>query len=252
MGCGWTAPKHRLPPGHRHRSHQRRIARRPPFRHSLLERPARHAASVSPASAAVTITVPPCRPTALARRPPHHRRLRGQNLSELRHPRRHPRRPRLHRHRRNLRPLHGSLRPGRPANRSMGDTLHSPAGEHVLFHLKLHALDGAIPELIIDGNKQPFADQTSAEASGSEYTFDYASDGQRHWIRVNVRSTDGKLLLLAILSTSTSKPPLQQKADQEGSGPLPTYLAEIKPVIVAHEITASWETSNLPPRLRPG
>jgi hypothetical protein len=81
-------------------------------------------------------------------------------------------------------------------NASMGDTLHSPAGEHVLFHLKLRSLDGAVPELIVDGNIKKFTDYSSAQASGSEYTFDYVSDGQRHWLRADVRSTDGKLLLL--------------------------------------------------------
>lgn len=81
-------------------------------------------------------------------------------------------------------------------NASMGDMLHVPTGEHVLFHLKLHALDGAIPELIIDGNKQSFTEQSSAQASAAEYTFYYVSDGQRHWIRANVRSAEGKLLLL--------------------------------------------------------
>jgi len=81
-------------------------------------------------------------------------------------------------------------------NASMGDTLRSPTGEHVLFHLKLHSLDDAVPELIVDGNIEKFTDHSSADGGGSEYTFSYVSDGQRHWLRVNVRSADGKLLLL--------------------------------------------------------
>jgi hypothetical protein len=81
-------------------------------------------------------------------------------------------------------------------NASMGDALHYPTGEHVLFHLKLRSLDSAVPELIVDGKIEDFTDHSSAQASGKECAFDYVSDGQRHWIRANVCSTDGKLLLL--------------------------------------------------------
>ena len=67
---------------------------------------------------------------------------------------------------------------------------------HVLFRLKLKSLDNAVPEWIVDGNVQTAVDRSSTHPSGDEHTFDYVSDGQHHWIRVNVRSTDGKLLLL--------------------------------------------------------
>ncbi len=78
---------------------------------------------------------------------------------------------------------------------AMGDNLRVSSGEHVRLHLKLVSLPGAVPELIIDGEVKSLPDNSSTP-EGTEHTFDYVSDGQRHWIRVNVRSSDGKLLLL--------------------------------------------------------
>lgn len=79
---------------------------------------------------------------------------------------------------------------------TMGDNLHVSSGQHVDLHLKLLSLPGAIAELLVDGEVKSLPRDSSAPDGGSDYTFDYMSDGQRHWIRVNVRSADGKLLLL--------------------------------------------------------
>jgi hypothetical protein len=64
------------------------------------------------------------------------------------------------------------------------------------LHLKLISLPDALPELIVDGDVKSWPGNSSTLDGASDYTFDCKSDGLRHWIRVNVRSADGKLLLL--------------------------------------------------------
>ena len=78
---------------------------------------------------------------------------------------------------------------------AMGDNLRVSSGEHVRLHLKLVSLPEAHPEMLVDGEIKSLQEDSSTPES-SEHTFDYVSDGQRHWIRVNVRAADGKLLLL--------------------------------------------------------
>jgi hypothetical protein len=79
---------------------------------------------------------------------------------------------------------------------TMGDNLHVFSGQFVDLHLKLLSLPGAIAELLVDGAVKSLPRDSSAPDGGSAYTFHYMSDGRRHWIRANVRSADGKLLLL--------------------------------------------------------
>jgi hypothetical protein len=79
---------------------------------------------------------------------------------------------------------------------SMGDALQVPSGQSVHFTIKMTALAGAHPEVLCDG--APLTAENSAPAQTDEETktFRYASDGERHWIRVNIRSAKGALLIL--------------------------------------------------------
>lgn len=78
-------------------------------------------------------------------------------------------------------------------NRSaeMGDNLAAPAGERVHFILTASAPQGSRAEILVDG--QPW--QPSVHAALSQ-SFDWPSDGKRHWIRANVRGQAGELLLV--------------------------------------------------------
>jgi hypothetical protein len=71
----------------------------------------------------------------------------------------------------------------------MGDILKVPAGETVQFNIRMVDLTGAHPEIVHDTPEQLL---TNEAMNG----FAYKSDGKRHWFRVNVRSADGRLLIV--------------------------------------------------------
>jgi hypothetical protein len=78
----------------------------------------------------------------------------------------------------------------------MGDTLHAPA--RAVVHVTMHAtaLANAHAEIIVDG--QPIQPKSDMSIHGTTQTlsFDWRSDGKRHWIRANVRGADGSLLVV--------------------------------------------------------
>lgn len=78
---------------------------------------------------------------------------------------------------------------------SMGDSIHSLAGGKVHFIVKMIALEGGYPEIIQDGQSTTLLDKSASSADETR-SFDYGSDGKRHWFRVNVRSSDGSLLIV--------------------------------------------------------
>jgi hypothetical protein len=72
---------------------------------------------------------------------------------------------------------------------TMGDNLKAPEGQTVHFTLKMLNLQGSYPEIVHDEPK--------TLTFGEDMTsFDYLSDGKRHWFRANVRATDGRMLIL--------------------------------------------------------
>jgi hypothetical protein len=78
----------------------------------------------------------------------------------------------------------------------VGDNLRTGAGEELSFSvLVVGAANGQV-EVIRDGN--PVALLTDAYLKSADETlrFSVKSDGQRHWLRVNVRGADGMLLAL--------------------------------------------------------
>jgi hypothetical protein len=82
------------------------------------------------------------------------------------------------------------------AEAHMGDTLSSQSGSTVGFEIRTENLSGARVEVIEDGRiLQPEADLSIRQTSQT-LRFDWHSDGGRHWLRVNVRDADGKLLLV--------------------------------------------------------
>jgi predicted metal-dependent phosphoesterase TrpH len=79
-------------------------------------------------------------------------------------------------------------------NAMMGDVLKAPAGTKVQFVLTMTNLTGARAEVVRDGAARGLGDVTQTAKEMRE--FDEDSDGGRHWVRVNVRGADGKLLVL--------------------------------------------------------
>jgi hypothetical protein len=79
----------------------------------------------------------------------------------------------------------------------MGDTLDAERGEAI--HLSVHARNvaGGLLELIQDGQpltSKEFVDRTINASDTNSY--DWISDGARHWLRIGVRTPPGKLVLI--------------------------------------------------------
>jgi hypothetical protein len=77
----------------------------------------------------------------------------------------------------------------------MGDAIHAAAGQKLRFTVTAEAPAGALAQIILDGKPwQPGVD-LSVHGKWAQ-SFDWPSDGRRHWLRANVRAADGSLLLV--------------------------------------------------------
>ena len=79
---------------------------------------------------------------------------------------------------------------------SMGDSINAAARQKMDFTLRMVALQDAYPEVVEDGHSTALIDKTACVGPDETKEFDYISDGQRHWFRVNIRSTSGALLII--------------------------------------------------------
>jgi len=78
----------------------------------------------------------------------------------------------------------------------MGDTLAAAKGTTVHISMHAKALSGAHAELIVDGLVyRPNADLVLRD-DDQALSFEWPSDGGRHWLRANVRAADGTLLIV--------------------------------------------------------
>ena len=78
----------------------------------------------------------------------------------------------------------------------MGDALAAPSGSTVHVELTVTAPAGSRVELVSDHDAiQPKIDPAIRGVS-QKLSFDWSSDGQRHWLRANVRGAGGELLLV--------------------------------------------------------
>jgi len=77
---------------------------------------------------------------------------------------------------------------------AMGDEMKVPEGAKVHFVLTIMNLAGAHAEEVRDGVVKPLGDAVNDTHEVRE--FDEVSDGKRHWVRINLRAADGKLLVL--------------------------------------------------------
>ena len=78
----------------------------------------------------------------------------------------------------------------------MGGTLKAPKGSTVRFSLQIVGVNGSRVEVVEDGHIVSLLSDPAIHEDDAVKTFDFESDGLRHWLRVNVRSADGLLLLL--------------------------------------------------------
>jgi hypothetical protein len=78
----------------------------------------------------------------------------------------------------------------------MGDSLTSPTGQQVHFTVRMLGLENAHPEIIRDGDLTTLVDASPIPTTEETRSFDFVSDGKRHWLRVNIRSADGALLVV--------------------------------------------------------
>lgn len=81
------------------------------------------------------------------------------------------------------------------AHAIMGDRLNSRAGEMLQVSVRLDNLEGNRLEIVEDGSVRNDLSQPISTAK-QEQTFTMQLDGNRHWIRANVRSPQGKLLVV--------------------------------------------------------
>jgi hypothetical protein len=79
---------------------------------------------------------------------------------------------------------------------SMGDSIHAPSGRQIQFAVRMIALQGAYPEIVQDGKSTTLVDKSAFSKQDETKGFNYVSDGEKHWFRVNVRSIDGSLLVV--------------------------------------------------------
>ncbi|MGJ7915948.1 CehA/McbA family metallohydrolase [Massilia sp. LXY-6] len=78
----------------------------------------------------------------------------------------------------------------------MGDALAAPAGMPVRFDVHVAHAAGARIEVLVDGTPAALLAQAGVGSEDWHRGFAWRSDGNPHWLRVEVRDGQGKLLLL--------------------------------------------------------
>ncbi len=80
---------------------------------------------------------------------------------------------------------------------SMGAKLNAQRGVAIQFSIHVAHASGSHAEIIEDGRKVDLVSDPAVGQDDEVKSFEMRSDGARHWVRVNVRSPDGHLLLLS-------------------------------------------------------
>jgi len=79
---------------------------------------------------------------------------------------------------------------------SMGDALRVPSGLTAEFTVHTAGAAGGRVEIIEDGTSASLLADSRISQDNQSFTFPFRSDGQRHWLRANVRDRQGRLLLV--------------------------------------------------------
>jgi hypothetical protein len=78
----------------------------------------------------------------------------------------------------------------------MGGSLDIPSGMQIHFSVHVTHASGTRTEVIQDGHSISPISDSAIKNDNSVQNFDLASDGRRHWIRINIRDRDNHLLLV--------------------------------------------------------
>jgi len=78
----------------------------------------------------------------------------------------------------------------------MGESLAAADGELIRFHARLQNLPGGKIEVIEDGQVIADAALVAPGAMGAVLDFPWTSNGERHWLRLNARDAEGRLVLI--------------------------------------------------------
>jgi len=79
---------------------------------------------------------------------------------------------------------------------SMGDTIHVAAGDSVTVRVHVMACPRATIHLFLDGQERPVLPPLATGIGNETLASSWISDGNRHWIRAEVRDANGSLMFL--------------------------------------------------------
>ena len=79
----------------------------------------------------------------------------------------------------------------------MGGTLDAPSGHSVLFRVQVTACLDCVAHVFLDGKEIPDLTQARVSGSNASLSFHWTSDGNRHWIRAELRDAEGHLALVS-------------------------------------------------------
>jgi hypothetical protein len=78
----------------------------------------------------------------------------------------------------------------------MGDTLRVPRGTRIRFEGTVSGVAGGEVEVILDGQRTSLLKDSHIASSTQPFAFPWRADGQRHWIRLDVRDGESHLALI--------------------------------------------------------
>jgi hypothetical protein len=82
------------------------------------------------------------------------------------------------------------------AQAEMGDGLAVPTRATAVFRLRVRGLTGAKVDIVLDGRHDTALADVRLADDDATLPFEFTGDGQRHWIRADIRSADGAKALM--------------------------------------------------------
>ena len=79
----------------------------------------------------------------------------------------------------------------------MGGVLQVPAGHSVSFVVQIAACPRATAVLFLDGHETPVLPPLKTSLGNENLPFSWTSDGNAHWLRAEVRDSNGSLMLVS-------------------------------------------------------
>lgn len=86
---------------------------------------------------------------------------------------------------------------GNGAWTSMGSTIAAAAGDSIAFRIHASACPRATIHLFLDGRQTPSLAPLSTGFGDEMLSFNWKTDGNRHWLRAEIRDSNGSLMLVS-------------------------------------------------------